>query len=160
MPKKSHFDFLKFSSTNKPSTSLGKLCFVKSLLGINPLTKIITPPPLRFLSSLYGKEKPFIWNWELGNVLSSLVSHTTKTTCFKTNSFSWLNLDEIEFIFICPIIVLLTFLNLKFFTTDRGFKSCFFCRLESLFSELFSGLSLSILLFWSSKSPSLQATSF
>ena len=124
MPKRSHFDFLKFSSTNKPSTSLWKSCFVKSLLGISSLTKVITPPPLRFLSSLYGKEKPSIWKWECGNILSSLVSRATKTsTCFKTNSFSCLNLDEMEFIFICPIIVLLTFFNLKFFIIDRGFDA-------------------------------------
>ena len=115
MPKRSHFDFLKFSSTNKPSASLGKLCFVKNLLGISSLTKIITPPPLRFLSSLYGKEKPSIWNWELGNVSSSLVSHTTKlSTCFKINCFSWSNIDEMKFMFISPIIVLLTFFNLNF----------------------------------------------
>ena len=57
-------------------------------------------------------------------------SHATKiSTRFKTNSFSWLNLDEINFLFIYPIIVLLTFLNPKFFTIDRGFKSCLFFRL-------------------------------
>ena len=78
----------------------------------------------------------------------------------KTNSFSCLNLDEIEFIFICPIIVLLTFFNLKLLTSDRGYKYCLFFRLVSLFSELFSGLALSITLFWSSKCLSFQATSF
>ena len=61
------------------------------------------------------------------NISSSLVLHATKTSiCFKSNSFGWLNIDEMEFIFICSIIVLLTFLNLKFFTTDSGFKSCFY----------------------------------
>ena len=78
----------------------------------------------------------------------------------KTNSFSCLNLDEIEFIFICPIIVLLTFFNLKLLTSDRGYKYCLFFGLVSLFSELFSGLALSITLFWSSTCLSFQATSF
>ena len=78
----------------------------------------------------------------------------------KTNSFSCLNLDEIEFIFICPIIVLLIFFNLKLLTSDRGFKYCLLFRLVSLFSELFSELALSITLFWSSKCLSFQATSF
>ena len=83
------------------------------------------------------------------------------SACFKTNPFSWLNLGEIKFTFICPVNnVLLTFFNLKFFTSDRGSKACLFCRLESLFSELLSGLPLSVPLFWSSKCPLLQATAF
>ena len=158
---RSHFDFVKFRSTNKLSTSPKKLYFVKCLLGKSSLTKIIPSSPLQFLSYLYGKEKLFMWNWEFGNVLSSLVSYITKlSTCFKTNSFSWLNLNEIEFIFICPIIALLTFFNLKFCSSNRGFRSCLFSRLESLFSELFSGLPLSISLFWSLKYLSFQDTSF
>ena len=65
-----------------------------------------------------------------------------------------------EFIFIFLIIVLLTLFNLKLFTTDRGFKSSLFSKLESLFSEWFSEQPSSIPLFCSSKGPSLQATLF
>ena len=161
MPKKNYFSFLKLSSTSKPLASLWKLTFVRSLLGTSSLTKIKTPPQLRFLFSLYGKEKPSIWNWEFENVLSNLVLHTTKIPiCFKTNSFSWVNVNEIEFIFIYPIIVLLPFFNFKFFISDRGFKSCLFFRFESLFSELLSRLPLSTPLFCFWKCLSLQATSF
>ena len=47
-------------STNKPSMSFGKLCFVKSL-----------PPPIRFQSSRKGTEKPSIRMLDVVNVSSS-----------------------------------------------------------------------------------------
>ena len=108
--KEKAFWFSKIKFNKQTLTSHGILCFVESLLGISSMKKIMMPPLLRFLSSLYGKEKPAIWSWEFGNDSSSLVSRTTKiSTCFKCNSFSWSNLDEIEFLFIYPIIVLLSY---------------------------------------------------
>ena len=61
MPKRNHFDFLKFSSTNKPST-LGKLCFAKILLGISSLTKIITPHHGFCLASMAKNNKNIIFS--------------------------------------------------------------------------------------------------
>ena len=54
--------------------SFGKLCFVKSLLGMSLLRYINMPPPFGFQSSRKDKEKPSIRKLYFVNVSSSFVS--------------------------------------------------------------------------------------
>ena len=53
--------YQKFISRKIPPISSTKLCFVRILVGISSLIKIIIPPPFLFLSNLNGIEKSGKW---------------------------------------------------------------------------------------------------
>ena len=70
--------------------SFGKLCFVKSLLGMSLLTYISVLPPNRFRPSRKGEKKPSIRKLDVENVSSSFASvNTNISTWFEIRHFNW-----------------------------------------------------------------------
>ena len=127
--------FLKFISTNKPSMSFGKLCFVKSLLGMSLLTYMSVPPPFRFRSSRKGEEKPSVRKLDVVNVSSSFVSvNTNISTSLEIRHFNWSNFPDMELIFRFPIITFFGFFSLTCLSSH--FWSILFGVLDFMSSNL------------------------
>ena len=95
--------FLEFISTNNLSISFGKICFIKSSLGLSLLTYTSMPPPFGFRSSRKGEQKPSIRKLNVVNVSSSFVSvNTYLSTSFGKRHFNWLNVPDMKLMFRFP----------------------------------------------------------
>ena len=123
--KSNHLLFLKFISAKNHSISFGKLCFVKSLLGMSLYTYISIPPPFRFRSTRKGEGKPSIRKIDVVNVLSSFVS-------VNANISTWLgirhlsNFPDMELMFRFPIMTVFGFFSLTFLSShfDQYYLVC------------------------------------
>ena len=104
--KSSHLQFLKLSSTNRPSISSGKTCLSICLLGMSSRMQIINHTPFQFLSSLYGSGKPFTKNCAV---------------CCKRIMCNCSNLFRSEFMLRFPIIILFRFLVYSFLVSNNRF---------------------------------------
>ena len=122
------FFFLKFISTNNPSMSFGKLCFVKSLLWISILRYISMPTPFQFWPSWKVKEKPSVRKLDVANISSSFVSANANTsTWFEIRHFNWWHFPGMGLMYRFPM------------TTCFGFFSLTFLR-SHIWSKLFGAL--------------------
>ena len=103
---KNHFLFFELISTERLFTLHWDLDFNKRD-GMSSLIYNRKPPPLSFLSYLYGVMKPSILNWAERNESSSFVSEIRKVSVFLSSIYiKESNLFLIEFMFTWPKISL------------------------------------------------------